>query len=246
MVKNWRYCCVLVGLLACVMLGLRADPEVGMTRDELIARYGDPVSSMKVGDREVASFSSGKVVLQEGKVVSCDFSTRASESGVAGKTISVVPMQRDGWITDFVQAKVLARDTKRKLLVLFTGSTWCPACIRFERVVGSSPRFIQAAQKNYVLVKLDYPRGELPMSSPRVKLLERYQVSGYPTLFTMGADGNGEARVDICSALYNSQTEVDTMLCLLAPSSSAKKPRGNTILFVVAGLIALVWWFRRR
>lgn len=246
MVRYLRSCCVGVLLLACVLNCLRADPEVGMTRDELIARYGDPLSSMTVGDREIASYDSGKVVLRDGKVLSCDFGAKVSTSKPVESRATPAIVPQMGWLTDFEQAKAQAGATRRKMLVLFTGSTWCPACIRFEQVIGRSPQFLQAAQKNFVLVKLDFPRELLPLNNKNQQLAERYGITGYPTLISMRADGQGESQVDVFAALNKPQEEVDTMIGLLGAESGAKKPQGKTILFVVAGLVAVVWWFKRR
>ncbi|MBK9992011.1 MAG: DUF953 domain-containing protein [Verrucomicrobia bacterium] len=217
-----------------------------MSRDELVVRYGDPLSSMTVGDREIATYDSGKVVLQNGKVLSCDFSAKAGSPKVAERTVSPSQPLQSGWLTDFEKAKIQASASKRKMLVLFTGSTWCPACIRFEQVIGRSPQFLQAAQKNFVLVKLDFPREQLPMNSKNLQLAQRYEITGYPTLISMRADGQGESQVDVFAALNKPQAEVETMIGLLGAESGAKKPQGKTILFVVAGLVAVVWWFKRR
>ena len=38
-----------------------------------------------------------------------------------------------GWMTDFAAAQKLAKETKKPMLVDFTGSDWCPWCIRLDK-----------------------------------------------------------------------------------------------------------------
>ena len=45
--------------------------------------------------------------------------------------------QKRGWLDDFDQAVKKARSAKKDLLVEFTGSDWCGACVRLDEQVFS-------------------------------------------------------------------------------------------------------------
>ena len=64
-----------------------------------------------------------------------------------------------GWMTDFAAAQKLAKETKKPMLVDFTGSDWCPWCIRLDKEVFAQKAFRDYAAGNLILVKIDFPRG---------------------------------------------------------------------------------------
>ena len=51
----------------------------------------------------------------------------------------------EGWSNDYVATMKLAKQTKKPLLLEFTGTKWCPVCIAFGKNVLSTDEF-----KNYV------------------------------------------------------------------------------------------------
>jgi thioredoxin-related protein len=62
------------------------------------------------------------------------------------------------WQTDFQAAQARAKAQKKILLVAFTGSDWCPWCQKLKAEVFDKPPFATAAQKQFVLVDVDFPR----------------------------------------------------------------------------------------
>ncbi len=96
------------------------------------------------------------------------------------------------WLTDFAQAKAAAKETGRDLLLDFTGSDWCPWCVRLRNEVFDAEPFAAAARDRFVLVELDFPRGkELPEATraQNERLQGEMGVEGYPTIVL--ADGEG-------------------------------------------------------
>ena len=64
----------------------------------------------------------------------------------------------ENWLTDYDAAVKQAQKEKKTLLVLFTGSDWCPGCIALNEYALSKPEFMEFAKKNLVLVYMDSPR----------------------------------------------------------------------------------------
>ena len=51
------------------------------------------------------------------------------------------------WQTDYDAAVKEAQKTKKTVLVLFTGSDWCPGCIALNEHALSKPEFLEFAKK---------------------------------------------------------------------------------------------------
>lgn len=64
----------------------------------------------------------------------------------------------ENWLTDYDAAVKQAQKEKKTLLVLFTGSDWCPGCIALNEYALSKPEFMEFAKKNLVLLYMDSPR----------------------------------------------------------------------------------------
>jgi thioredoxin-related protein len=61
------------------------------------------------------------------------------------------------WLTDFSVAKKKAKEENKPILALFTGSDWCPWCIKWEKEAFSQPEFKNYARTNLVLLFVDFP-----------------------------------------------------------------------------------------
>lgn len=89
------------------------------------------------------------------------------------------------WVDNIDKAREIAADKDRDLLLLFTGSDWCPPCQKLEEEILSKPEFLEEARNQYVLVKLDFPR-ETPLL-PKIqeqnnRLATEFGVNGFPTI----------------------------------------------------------------
>ncbi|MDQ2918872.1 MAG: thioredoxin family protein [Verrucomicrobiota bacterium] len=100
---------------------------------------------------------------------------------------------KPGWLTDLKTAQEEAK-TKGKLLLLdFTGSDWCGWCIKLDKEVFSKPEFKDYANKNLILVEVDFPRRkELGVAEKKqnYQLAEQYGIEGFPTIIIL--DNNGK------------------------------------------------------
>lgn len=92
------------------------------------------------------------------------------------------------WLTDFSVAKKKAQNENKPVVMLFTGSDWCPWCIKWEKEVFSTPEFQNYAKTNLVLLLVDFPNKK-PLHKAQVKanevLQDRYKVEEYPTIVVL-------------------------------------------------------------
>jgi len=105
----------------------------------------------------------------------------------AGETASEL-----SWGTDLPAALNQARSEKKMVLLDFTGSDWCPWCIKFDRDVLSTDRFAAYAKSKLVLVKVDFPRHSpqsRALKQANEGLSKRFGVEGFPTYVLLNQSG---------------------------------------------------------
>lgn len=99
----------------------------------------------------------------------------------------------ENWFTDYDAAVKLAQKEKKSLLVLFTGSDWCPGCIALNKNALSKPEFMEFAKKHLVLVYMDSPRRAPQSAKERaevVKLNRKLDPGPYiPATVIVSSDG---------------------------------------------------------
>ncbi|MFO7830897.1 MAG: thioredoxin family protein, partial [Desulfuromonadaceae bacterium] len=89
------------------------------------------------------------------------------------------------WHTDMDKAQQIAAKNDKHILINFTGSDWCPWCIKLDTNVFSTSEFAEFAAAELVLVKVDFPRKEQlsqEQSAANERLAKKYRVRGFPTL----------------------------------------------------------------
>ncbi len=69
------------------------------------------------------------------------------------------------WQTDLELAIQLSEKKNKPLMLFFTGSDWCGWCIRLQKEVFYKPEFIEWAEKNVILVDIDFPRNKSNQSA---------------------------------------------------------------------------------
>jgi thioredoxin-related protein len=90
------------------------------------------------------------------------------------------------WHTDLMKANEVAQKTNKPIFALFTGSDWCIWCKRLQADVFAKKEFIEWAQKNVVLLEVDFPRSKvLPpeQAQQNNSLQQTFSISGYPTVW---------------------------------------------------------------
>ena len=107
----------------------------------------------------------------------------------------------DGWtegFSDAVQAK--AEKENRCVLLLFTGSDWCPACRELKKNVLDSEVFRRFAEKELVPVWIDFPRKEKqanPLRKANEALLDKFlgEDAAFPTTVLLDPKGKVLGRI---------------------------------------------------
>jgi len=99
---------------------------------------------------------------------------------------------KPGWLSDFKKAQEEAKSNNKLLLLDFTGSDWCGWCIRLDKEVFSKPEFKEYANRNLILMEVDFPRGRTLSGSERTQnqeLANRFAIQGFPTIVVLDGEG---------------------------------------------------------
>jgi thioredoxin-related protein len=107
---------------------------------------------------------------------------------------ATVAVSAGDWQTDFAKALERAKAENKYVLMDFTGSDWCPACIELNNQVFSRPQFLTYADKHLVLVEIDYPKRKkqsVEVVKQNERLYREYGIDekGYPTVVLLDPAG---------------------------------------------------------
>jgi thioredoxin-related protein len=116
--------------------------------------------------------------------------SQVSSQPLAGESLA----QASGltWSLDFPQALARAKAGNKMVLIDFTGSDWCPWCIKFDEDVLSKSKFAAYADKNLVLVLADFPnhtKQSSALKQANQELQKKFQAEGYPTFVVLNSSG---------------------------------------------------------
>ena len=112
----------------------------------------------------------------------------------------LVSAQEQVWHNDVEEAVKLSEQTKKPLLLFFTGSDWCGWCIRLQNEVFKTPEFTKWANEKVILVELDFPRRKvLPekIQAQNNELQNFFQVSGFPTVWIVNANKTADGKINL-------------------------------------------------
>ena len=97
------------------------------------------------------------------------------------------------WGTDLTRALDQARAEGKTVLLDFTGSDWCPWCVKFDHDVLDTDQFAGYARNKLELVLVDFPRSKPQngaLKQANQALANRYHVTGFPTFVLVNYAGN--------------------------------------------------------
>lgn len=120
-------------------------------------------------------------------------------AGLVGCTpTSQPPAGELSWQTDLPKAQAQAQAEDKTVLINFTGSDWCPWCVRLSKEIFNTAEFAGFAQTNLVLVELDFPRRK-PISDELRRaneaLSKQYNIEGFPTVVLLDGQGRELGRL---------------------------------------------------
>lgn len=88
----------------------------------------------------------------------------------------------DGWVTGVDDALARAKKDNKHVMVLFTGSDFCPPCMMMQKEVFTKKEFVTKAGKDFILVFVDFPEADEALAKSNEPLMEEYSVPGLPTV----------------------------------------------------------------
>jgi len=94
--------------------------------------------------------------------------------------------ENEGWLVNVDEAYALSQKTGKPIMANFTGSDWCGWCKRLTKSVFIHDEFKTWAEKNVVLLELDFPRRkQIPkeIKQQNSNLQKAFSVRGYPTIY---------------------------------------------------------------
>jgi len=99
---------------------------------------------------------------------------------------------RINWQPTYNSAVAASRTLSKPILILFTGTHWCPACMKLERDVLTKPEFARAVGDRLVFLKAEFPNytADSIEASPFKFLLDRYKVDAFPTMIIINPEGH--------------------------------------------------------
>lgn len=86
---------------------------------------------------------------------------------------------------------------EKPLVLLFTGSSWCPPCKQLADAVLLRPEWENFVRGSILFAVYDFPRGgggSGPAAERRIELAKRFGIEGFPTLIVVGQDGRVRGR----------------------------------------------------
>ncbi len=96
------------------------------------------------------------------------------------------------WHNNLDDAKKVAQEDDKIILVNFSGSNWCYWCKKLAAEVFGKNEFQNYAKDNLVLMVADFPRpNNLPASvqEQNNSLAQKYGIRGFPTIILLNAEG---------------------------------------------------------
>lgn len=111
--------------------------------------------------------------------------------GIFG-VVMVLLAHTSTWYQNFDQALGEAQKTGKVLLIVFSGSDWCPWCIKLANEVFQKPAFQAYAKKHLVLMLADFPKKKrVPpdIQEQNVQLAKQFDIEGLPTVILLNSKG---------------------------------------------------------
>jgi thioredoxin-related protein len=97
------------------------------------------------------------------------------------------------WFTDVEAAQAKARQENKYVVLDFTGSDWCPSCMKLKSEVFDQSEFAEYANSKVVMVEVDFPRRKQQTPAQQQvnqRLAQILRVEVLPTVVVLDAAGH--------------------------------------------------------
>jgi len=178
---------------------------IGDTYDQVVSEKGAPAGIVGAGSVRILTYRDAIIKVKGDFVISVrapDKSPTIVVNPAPAAVAKPAPAPYDGpavWETDFGAAMDQAKARKCHILILYTGSDWCPWCKKMDAEVYSQPEFAKYSHGKFVLLKLDYLRHSPQSDAAKAQnddMLQRFNVHGYPNAVIVDFKGNAIARFE--------------------------------------------------
>lgn len=159
---------------------------------EFVKAEGENVT-LRLRSGKLTTFSQSKLSAADQDFIKAN-KDAAPATGTTEAKPAVEANRKAKWLTKMDKAQEQSKETGLPILVLFTGTSWCPYCIKLEKEVFSQSAFKTFADQNLVLLLLDFGPGGTPNNKKDGELAKEYGVTGYPTYFLTDATGKKLAK----------------------------------------------------
>ncbi len=108
--------------------------------------------------------------------------------------------ENEGWLISLEEAYAESKKTGKPIMANFTGSDWCGWCKKLTRDVFNKQEFQTWADKNVVLLELDFPRRKKIPNEIRQQnagLQQAFKVRGYPSVWIFDLDKGADGKFNI-------------------------------------------------
>lgn len=154
---------------------------------ELVKAEGDNVT-LRLRNGKLTTFAKAKLSLADQTLIKENQATPSAETTPETKP-TVEANRKARWLTKMDKAQEQSKATGLPILVLFTGTSWCSFCVKLEDAVFSKSEFKTFADKNLVLLKLEFGPGGKSSNKKDELLAKEFSISGYPSYFLTDATG---------------------------------------------------------
>ena len=114
----------------------------------------------------------------------------SSDETDQSRTVKKDPVPQVVWSTSYSEGLAIAKKTGKPMLVDFTGKDWCGPCMELKKNVFDTDTFKRWADKNVVLIELDFPPQNSTRQTPEenIQFARQYRIQGYPTVLFISPD----------------------------------------------------------
>jgi thiol-disulfide isomerase/thioredoxin len=193
--KSLSLCLCVIGWMGSTALHAEfrnwTNTEGKIVDAELTKVDGDNVT-FRLRNGTTTSYSQAKLSAADREYITKNPPT--AQAAIPGTTSQPAPGTVDAnrkakWLTKMPKAKEESKATGLPILVLFTGTSWCPYCVKLDAAVFASKEFSSFANKNLVLLKLDFGPGGSTSNKDHKQLQQEFGARGFPTYYLTNADG---------------------------------------------------------